>query len=70
LIVEVETADSINIAHTRGQWAAFANYAWRVRGIFRVVVPPYALGAAQAAARLWGIPVGEFRGEDGRSKAA
>jgi hypothetical protein len=50
VIVEVETADTINGAHTASQWRTFAGDAARLKGTFIVVVPA---GSGQAAkARL------------------
>jgi hypothetical protein len=60
IIVEVETAESINTAETRSQWRAFSMYARRERGVFWVLVPAETGRAAEFAATSAGIPVDEF----------
>lgn len=52
-IFEVETSDSIGIAHTREQWRQFSLSTYR----FGILVPAAALGDAQLAANLYGIDV-------------
>jgi hypothetical protein len=63
LIVEVETADSIYLEHTRRQWLAFSNAARRLGGVFEVLTPANAVAAAQAQAAIWGIHVDAWRYE-------
>jgi hypothetical protein len=47
LIVEVETSDTIDSAHTTSQWALFSDYATKYAQTFWVVVPHNSVAAAQ-----------------------
>ena len=51
VIVEVETADSINDAHTADQWTLFATYADQHDETFVVVVPEGSKAASQRRLR-------------------
>lgn len=52
-IFEVETSDSIGIAHTRQQWREFGHSVYR----FAVLVPDESLLSAQLTAMQYGIDV-------------
>ena len=55
LLVEVETADSIDDAHTEDQWTLFGAHAEQHNKTFVVVVPRGSRSAAQRRLRELGI---------------
>ena len=55
IIVEVETADSIDDAHTSDQWTLFAAYAEEHDQVFVVVVPEGSSAAAKRRLRELGV---------------
>jgi len=57
IIVETETADTIDSSHTKSQFVTFASMAGAE---FHVLVPKVILSRAQANARLWGVSVAKW----------
>lgn len=61
LIVEVETADTIEDDHTTSQWSLFSDHAAKNGKTFWVVVPNGAVAAAQTQLNTLGL-TGEVYG--------
>ena len=58
MVVEVETADSIDDDHTADQWRLFATYAEQHSQVFVVVVPEGSSAAAKRRLRELGVTAG------------
>ena len=54
-IWEIETKDSISIAHTKSQWQLFSTFAVQHDAVFHIVVPEGCSEEAEEQAKEWDI---------------